>query len=397
MANGGGHQRPSLLVFSDDWGRHPSSCQHLVRQLLPRYQVTWVNTIGMRRPTLNVATFRRAVEKVGHWSSRADASEFLPDNLEVVSPTMWPWFSRGYDRGINKRLLTRSIRPRIESMPEPVIVVTTIPIVADLIGELPVARWVYYCVDDFGEWPGLDQSAMRLMEARLIEKVDVIIAASDNLRERIATMGRQSELLTHGVDLEHWQVAGDTKPLTALGDYERPLVVFWGVIDRRMDVNFVETLANEMSRGAILLVGPTDDPDPALFRLSRVVHLPPMAYAKLPRLAAEASVLIMPYRDLPVTRAMQPLKLKEYLATGKPTVVRDLPATRPWVDSLDLASTPAEFSACVRHRLSEGLADSQLQSRQRLANESWEAKAEAFEQLAILPTQRAAAAAAETQ
>ena len=25
----------SLVVFSDDWGRHPSSCQHLIRRLLP--------------------------------------------------------------------------------------------------------------------------------------------------------------------------------------------------------------------------------------------------------------------------------------------------------------------------------------------------------------------------
>jgi hypothetical protein len=36
----------------------------------------------------------------------------------------------------------------------------------------------------------------------------------------------------------------------------------------------------------------------------------------------------MPYADLAATRAMQPLKLKEYLATGRPVVVRDLPATR---------------------------------------------------------------------
>ena len=34
---------PPLLVFADDWGRHPSSCQHLIQELLPQYQVTWVN------------------------------------------------------------------------------------------------------------------------------------------------------------------------------------------------------------------------------------------------------------------------------------------------------------------------------------------------------------------
>ena len=50
-----------------------------------------------------------------------------------------------------------------------------------------------------------------------------------------------------------------------------------------------------------------------------------------------------------------PLKLREYLATGKPAVVRDLPATRPWADCADVAATPGEFTARVNERLAGGL------------------------------------------
>jgi len=62
-------------------------------------------------------------------------------------------------------------------------------------------------------------------------------------------------------------------------------------------------------------------------------------WVDLARAGSAADVIIMPYADRPVTRAMQPLKLKEYLATGKPVVVRNLPATRGWTDCLDLADT----------------------------------------------------------
>ncbi len=93
------------------------------------------------------------------------------------------------------------------------------------------------------------------------------------------------------------------------------LVVFWGMIDRRMDFQFVRNLSESMTDGTILLVGPRDNPEPELLRLPRVRILPPMPFADLPVLAARAAVLIAPYADLPVTRAMQPLKLKEYLAT----------------------------------------------------------------------------------
>ena len=52
---------------------------------------------------------------------------------------------------------------------------------------------------------------------------------------------------------------------------------------------------------------------------------------RAPALAREAAVLIMPYADLPVTRAMQPLKLKEYLATDRPRRRRRSPRDQPLV------------------------------------------------------------------
>lgn len=100
-------------------------------------------------------------------------------------------------------------------------------------------------------------------------------------------------------------------------------------------------------------------------------------------LAGEAAVLVMPYADLPVTRAMQPLKLKEYLATGKPVVVRDLPATCPWADCLDLVSTPESFVDAVRLRLNQGVSEEQDQARCRLSTESWQGKAYALESWAL--------------
>ena len=90
-------------------------------------------------------------------------------------------------------------------------------------------------------------------------------------------------------------------------------------------------------------------------------------------------MLIAPYADLPVTRAMQPLKLKEYLATGKPVVVRKLPATESWADCADVVETPEAFAAAVVERLRTGLPEDQRRARQRLEAESWAAKAAQFE------------------
>jgi glycosyltransferase involved in cell wall biosynthesis len=380
------------LVFSDDWGRHPSSCQHLIGGVLPEQPVTWVNMIGTRRPALDWSTARRGFEKVGQWLRPMPAGS-LPDNLAVVSPKVWPGFGRSWERRLNRGWLARQLRPVIERLPEAPVAITTMPTAADLVGALPVARWVYYCVDDFAVWPGVDGAAAAKLEDRLIDTADVLVAVSEPLCERIARRGRTAHLLTHGVDVDFWSpVAGVCDPGAletgvtdpghrGLAGLSPPHIVFWGLIDRRLDLDVLRALSDSLTAGTIVLIGPEDRPDPALSQIPRVVRRPAVPLAQLPAVAAAADVLVMPYADLPVTRAMQPLKLKEYLATGKPAVVRDLPANREWADCLDVAGTPAEFAAAVRRRLSTGLPASQRLARRRLAAEDWSAKAAEFARL----------------
>lgn len=385
-------ERAPLLVFSDEWGRHPSSCQHLIRHLLPRRPVIWVNTIGTRPPRFNWNTVIRGWGKLRRWWGPSTNPD-TPENGQpthaagpisaprVLDPKMWPSFRSRFGRFLNRRLLLRALQPVVDSLPAAPIVVTTLPLVADLVGELRAARWVYYCVDDFSVWPGLDSRTLQQMEADLVPRMNTVIAVSETLQAHIARLGQSAQLLTHGVDVAFWQtVAGDPpRSLPAVEAWPRPLVVYWGVVDRRLDVAFVAALAAAMTAGTILFVGPRDEPDPALLRLPRVRLLPPLPLSDLPALAHYAGALIAPYADCPVTRAIQPLKLKEYLATGKPVIARRLPATAAWADAADIVDTAAAFAQAVRHRLDCGVPESQQQARRRLAAESWAAKAEQFE------------------
>ncbi len=370
----------SLLVFSDDWGRHPSSCQHLVRQLLPRYPVVWVNTIGTRAPRLDLATARRAAGKLREWFRPQRSVPGEPEAPEqgprVVSPRMWPWFTRPIDRRINLWSLRRQLTDVVGSMPPPVTAISTLPITADLVGQLPVARWVYYCVDDFSEWPGLDGVTLKAMDQQMLRAADTVVCVSETLREAARQAGRESTLLTHGVDLDFWRGgAADS----GVGDLASPVVLFWGVVDRRMHTETIAALSEHMGGGSLVFVGPHQDPDPRLLALPRC-HFPgPVAFERLPALAQAADVLIMPYADLPVTRAMQPLKLKEYLATGLPTVTTPLPAVESLRDMLDVGSSPQQFAELVLTRIRSGTPANQRAARARLADESWAAKARQLE------------------
>jgi hypothetical protein len=377
-----------LLVFSDDWGRHPSSCQHLIRELLPTREVLWVNTIGTRPPRFDLRTAQRVIEKLKHWSGAASQQQARADQPtqpalapQIMSPRMWPSFASSVARKVNQAMLTRALTPAIEDMAQAPVAITTLPIVADLVGKLPVAKWIYYCVDDFSVWPGYDGKTMGAMERELVPRMQDTVVASEALAQGLRRLGARPTLITHGVDLSHWSRLPDQghSALPEFAGLEGPYIVFWGVIDRRMDTEWVaglsEALRLQNRPGTIVLFGPQEDPDPRLRELPRVYLRSAVSFDRLANIAAHSSVLIMPYQDMPATRAMQPLKLKEYLASGLPVVVRDLPATQPWFDACDVSDSREAFIRSVLMRVNSGTSEEQKHARQRLTSESWKAKA----------------------
>ncbi len=370
--------RPRLVVFSDDWGRHPSSCQHLIRELLPRYQVDWINTIGTRRPSLTLHDFKRANEKLRSWLSRpkgkAAKTVPLPEHLTVHSPVHWPGFNNRFERNLNLVFFMRALKRLIRPEDPPTAVITTASIPADLAKARPDLNWVYYCVDDLSEWPGLDGESLLRLEREMLPHMKSFVSVSENLQERLRSFGHESTLLTHGIDLEHWHLKRQ------IGTNEPPVALFWGHSDRRLHVGVCLALAECMR---LRMVGPVTDVDPRLTAHANIEWVGAVAYAHLPREAARADVLVMPYADLPVTRAMQPLKLKEYLATGLPVVATPLPAAEPWAHALDLCGEPGEFARIALQRAAEVLDPAQRSARQSLEFETWTRKSHTFEDVLL--------------
>lgn len=379
----------------------------MAARLVVDHPVLWVNTIGMRSPSLSREDLGKAWRKISSWMKPKpnananaasssddlshDAAGDVPENMTVINPRMWPGFRSGWQKKLNAKLMTNAVHQALgpRQAGEKRTVITTLPITADLIGKLEVDQWLYYCVDDFSVWPGLDARVMCEMEKLQVQRVDKAVCVSDTLFERLSGMGKTAQMLTHGIDLTHWQPsysAGSSQSEVTAGQsgvgaekrffkgIDGPILLFWGLIDTRLDMNWCRAIS-ESNLGQLVMVGPQQSPDEALAGLKNVTMFGPARYSDLPALAKEADVLLMPYADLPVTRAMQPLKFKEYLATGKPVVARALPGITEWADAADLETDQTAFIQKVKTRLSEGMTEAQIQARKRLSEETWDHKA----------------------
>lgn len=367
------HNRQSLLVFADDWGRHPSSCQHLAARLLDRYDILWVNTIGTRRVRANSLTFRRACEKLKNW--RKGLSQ-VREGLWVTDLPMLPSVGRS-TQFINQRLVSRRLKKDLQSlgMAEPV-VLTTLPYVHWMIRSIRRRALLYYCTDDYSHWPGADREALLEADDVMSQLADIVLPVSRALLRRYENRAR-CEYFPHGVDFNHFSSARNiTEPAEALSALKSPRIGFFGLIYEKIDFALLSKVAKHLPAANLVMIGPVDYCEESFSALPNVHMMGRQPYEDLPKWIAGLDVLLLPYRDDEMIRQSGPLKLRECLASGKPTVSVDVPEVRVFEPHVRVGSTDDEFIRHVEEAMNE--TDPQTADRRQMAvsKDSWENRAE---------------------
>ena len=366
-----------FVVFSDDWGRHPFSCQHIMQHFLPQNRILWVNTIGMRLPRLTTYDVKRAIEKIDSWTVPASRSEqTLPDGLRVIAPVMIPFSTVPLVRAFNRWSVIRSVQVAMQEwgMRDPVLL-TTQPLASEFIGRFGETAVVYYCVDDFANWPDMNiPELVRSMEEKLLDQADLVVAVSDHLvRTRPARKG-ETRLLTHGVDVDHFRRARTVAGKTNFhGSKISPVIGFFGLLDNRMDWELVSSLVERRQEWAFVFIGNAQVPLMELTRFGNFRHVPAVSYEDLPGYAAAFDVAILPYVVDASTAGISPLKLKEYLALDIPVVTTPLSGVMEFREILYIAAGTEEFDAAIAGALQSGRKQHQSDW---IEGEAWVTKAE---------------------
>jgi glycosyltransferase involved in cell wall biosynthesis len=370
----GADSRPPLLVFADDWGRHPSSCQHLVRRLRQDRPVLWANTVGTRQVKADAFTFRRGLEKLRNWGrglTRVD------HQMWAVDLPMLPGVGGEALRAVNRRLVTTRLRSVLNALRlDTPVVLTTLPYVGWLVGGLRRRALVYYCTDDYSHWPSADGEALREADRVLGREADLILAASKALYERHAATGR-CVYLPHGVDHSHFASVQEQDAVDpAIARLPGPRIGFFGLVYEKLDFALLGAVARAFPEGSLVLIGRQDFVPPGFAALPNVHLLGPRPYEELPQSLAGLDVLLLPYLDDPMIRQSGPLKLRECLASGKPTVSVDVPEVRALVPHVRVAGDHEGFVRAVREAVAEPPRSSRVAARQRVvAADGWDGRA----------------------
>lgn len=362
-----------LVMFGEDWGGLPSSTQHLAKHFAQDRPVLWVNSLGLRRPRLQAHDMRRAIGKVramasGQSSPSSSANPPLPAGLHVLNPRAIPWPGNPVTREINRRVLGEQLRRKLRDLGwQAPILWTSLPTAVEVVGELGEALVVYYCCDDFGSLAGVDHAAVSALESELMERSDIVFATSPSLEEKFGAT--RPVLLSHGVDLELFS----QKQARPADLPDGQTLLFYGSISEWIDVDLIAELAGRRPDWTFVMIGAVTAAIEALLPRPNVRFLGPKRHAELPGYAQHADAVWLPFRDTPQIQACNPLKLREYLATGTPVLATPFPALMPYRHHVAIGQSAEEFASLL-----DGLdttSDAVSARQSSVAGETWSARA----------------------
>ena len=314
-------QETTFLYFGNDWfAENRTSSHHIARRLARDHRVYYIECPGLRAPKTSGRDFKKIWSKVARF---ARGPRTVGPNLKVYTLLQVPLHRFRLVRWLNRAVILATLRWLMwrEGIGQPV-TWFMIPHLASVVGRIGEQMSVYYCTDDYSAMPGVNEQAVRLMDEEATRKSDLVFVTSETLLEPKLRLNPNTHVSPHGVDLDHFAQAQDRRlevPAEMSG-MSHPIVGFFGLIERWIDLDLIHFLAESRPCWTFVMIGRLAAPAEELQRLPNVHFLGKRAYEDLPIYGKQFDVGILPYhRNRQVIHA-NPLKLREYLAMGKPVV-----------------------------------------------------------------------------
>lgn len=368
-----------FIFFSDDRSGIPTSSMHLADQLSKTENVFWLNTYT-RMPKISIGDFSKALRILRERSGKPKSNGSLCEeqtNIRYFTPPVIPCFRKPF-RAFNKLKYRKFLDNLLtDNKIDSPVLISTFPCTVDAFEAVRTKTvQIYYCVDEWSEYPGLNPDLWKSLEREMLSVVDGAVFTSRDLESK--KKGNLPSLyLPHGVDFEHF--CNDELEKTSLSEMEsikKPIVGFFGTIDTWVDISVIAYLGKRFPDISFVLIGRSLVSTVVFDGLDNVHFLGPKPYAELPKYTKYFDVSLIPFVMNDLTKAVNPLKLMEYFAMGTPVISSRLPDILDVPGPLYFADTHEEFGDQLEKILASDLEQLRTDARKVARENSWSKRTE---------------------
>ncbi|GAB3949800.1 glycosyltransferase family 1 protein [Spirosoma harenae] len=215
---------------------------------------------------------------------------------------------------------------------------------------------VYDCMDELSAFLGAPANLLE-QEALLLKRADLLFTGGLSLYDAKKDRHPAVFAFPSSIDFTHFESARYALPEPAdLLPISGPRIGFCGVIDERLDIDLLRSLASQRPDWHFVLLGPIVKIDPDTLPKGPNLHyLGPKPYSELPAYFSHWQVAMMPFAINEATRYISPTKTPEYLAAGLPVVstpIRDVVRTYGGWSPVLIADSPVTVEEEITRALS---------------------------------------------
>jgi len=342
-----------ICFGGEDWWYHNRGHydMQMMRELSAHVPVLYVNSIGMRVPKLGGGGmfFKRVLRKL-----KSFRRGYVPvrENFSVVSPFSIPG---KLGRALSKGTLVSQVKSGAKKMgiTKPLVWINCPP-GAEALDALDAAGLVYQRTDRYEDFDGVDRDLIAGYDRRLKSEADVTLFCASLLYENERDQCARARFIDHGADTDRFERAGrDPRDPHDVAPIGRPRVGFVGGIDAHTFwPKMFEEVVEAMPDVEFVMVGAKTLPD-EWCDVAHAHFLGQKDYADVPQYMAACDVLVMPWNRSEWIKACNPIKLKEYLAVGRPIVTTSFHELQNYEGLVRVADNADAFVNAIRAALTE--------------------------------------------
>jgi glycosyltransferase involved in cell wall biosynthesis len=334
-----------IALVADDWGQEWMSRHQILTRLARYFQVVWVNPSPEWRHSL-----RMPLREDGQMPA-------LHSGFQVYRAEFWlPKFykPRSLAAYISRKRLDHARNLLLQKGCKKVILYIWRPEFTEYLDHFKPDLSCYHIVDEYS-FSDVDLPTSP-QERELLQRVDQIFVHTKALLEKKCPLSSHVKLIPNGVAYESF--ASPLSEPAALRPIPHPRIGYAGYLKKTLDWNLLAQLSAKLPDLSFVFVGTQKNDDVTVRAVQELSRRPNIHFlghvttAQMPFFPQHFDVCMMPYVLNDYTSYVYPLKLHEYLASGRPVVASPTRLLKEFQGTILIANGVDEWSAAIVEALS---------------------------------------------
>lgn len=298
-----------ILYFAPvDWSFLWQRPQQILTRLASQfsYDIIYVQPLGLRNPVFS--DIKRAL---GRAVSLFNGKPVKEGEIKLKNPFFIPLVF-DWVRPVNIALLWRQLRFLTD---EKTLIWVTSPSASlpGLLSSLKYGCLVYEMMDDYEKFHNGREKKIHDAEKWFLRNAELVITTSGFLYEKARREeAKNIAVVPNGVDYQFFQRFPKRKIK------EGRIAGYVGAIDKWLDFEAIDYIASERKDISLMFVGPVRAKKYP--KRKNIIYTGPCNYSLVPHYISEFDACLIPFKSGEFSDAINPIKIYEYFALGKPVV-----------------------------------------------------------------------------